>query len=172
MGLNDLMSEIKQDPSCFLGDEVTENKVLRQVLLLVEDKISEVKNQAVKWYISLTVTSICGELTMCVDIYSLGQLIKIVRESQMEFVVDKLIDFTGGKDEELRDISSLGSSLVFSCHSWTLTFYQSPALKTITAELPPDGKIAATACAKLTPKLLTQVANVCPSLIFLENVLQ
>ena len=58
MGLNDLMSEIKQDPSCFLGDEVTENKVLRQVLLLVEDKISEVKNQAVKWNVSLPVTSI------------------------------------------------------------------------------------------------------------------
>lgn len=35
-----------------------------------------------------------------------------------------------------------------------------PALKTITAELPPDGKIAATACAKLTPKLLGQIQNV------------
>ena len=26
----------------------------------------------------------------------------------MELVVDKLIDFSGGKDEELRDISGLG----------------------------------------------------------------
>jgi len=34
------------------------------------------------------------------------------------------------------------------------------ALKTITAELPPDGKVAATACAKLTPKLLAQIQNV------------
>ena len=42
-------------------------------------------------------------------IYSLGQLIKIIRESQMEFVVDKLIDFSAGKDEELRDISGLGT---------------------------------------------------------------
>jgi hypothetical protein len=50
MGLNDLMSEIKQDPTSFTGDETMENKVLRQVLALVEDKISEVKNQAVKWY--------------------------------------------------------------------------------------------------------------------------
>ena len=49
MGLNDLMSEIKQDPSSFSGDEASENKVLKQVLALVEDKISEVKNQAVKW---------------------------------------------------------------------------------------------------------------------------
>ena len=49
MGLNDLLLEIKQDPNNFTGDESMENKVLRQVLSLVEDKISEVKNQAVKW---------------------------------------------------------------------------------------------------------------------------
>ena len=49
MGLNDLLLEIKQDPNNLLGDEAVENKVLRQVLQLVEDKISEVKNQAVKW---------------------------------------------------------------------------------------------------------------------------
>ena len=49
MGLNDLLNEIKADPSSFLGDETTETKVLKQVLSLVEDKISEVKNQAVKW---------------------------------------------------------------------------------------------------------------------------
>ncbi|KIJ68853.1 hypothetical protein HYDPIDRAFT_82664 [Hydnomerulius pinastri MD-312] len=119
MGLNDLMSEIKQDPASFFGDESTESKVLRQVLHLVEDKISEVKNQAVR---------------------CLGQLIKIIREPQMEFVVDSLINFSVGKDEELRDISGL-------------------ALKTITSELPPEGKIAGKACAKLTPKLLAQVSN-------------
>ncbi len=51
MGLSDLMKEIKVDPQSFLGDENTEMKVLRQVLQLVEDKISEVKNQAVKWHI-------------------------------------------------------------------------------------------------------------------------
>ena len=49
MGLNDLLLEIKQDANNFLGDEGMESKVLRQVLSLVEDKISEVKNQAVKW---------------------------------------------------------------------------------------------------------------------------
>ena len=54
MGLNDLLVAIKEDPNTFLGDEPTENKVLRQVLALVEDKISEVKNQAVKWCVLLT----------------------------------------------------------------------------------------------------------------------
>ncbi|KAL0578835.1 hypothetical protein V5O48_003159 [Marasmius crinis-equi] len=117
MGLNDLMNEIKQDQGCFVGDESLENKVLGQVLSLVEDKISEVKNQAVKWH-----------------------LIKILRQTQMEMVVDKLIEFSGGKDDELRDISAL-------------------ALKTITAELPADGKVSQSACAKLTPKLLGQAEN-------------
>lgn len=54
MGLNDLMSEIKADSTCYSGDETMENKVLNQVLALVEDKISEVKNQAVKWYVVCT----------------------------------------------------------------------------------------------------------------------
>lgn len=42
------------------------------------------------------------------EVSSLGQLIKIIRQPQMEIVVDKLIEFSGGKDEELRDISALG----------------------------------------------------------------
>ena len=49
MGLSDLMKEISQDTQSFYGDEASEIKVLNQVLKLVEDKISEVKNQAVKW---------------------------------------------------------------------------------------------------------------------------
>jgi cullin-associated NEDD8-dissociated protein 1 len=35
-------------------------------------------------------------------------MIKIIRQTQMEMVVDKLIEFSGGKDDELRDISALG----------------------------------------------------------------
>lgn len=49
MALNDLIQEINQDPAIFGTDENTETKVLNQVLALVEDKNSEVKNQAVKW---------------------------------------------------------------------------------------------------------------------------
>ena len=50
------MTEIRQDPSSFSGDETTESKVLMHVLKLVEDKISEVKNQAVKWYTKLSIS--------------------------------------------------------------------------------------------------------------------
>lgn len=49
MALNDLMGEIALDRNLFHNDETNEVKVLNQVLKLVEDKISEVKNQAVKW---------------------------------------------------------------------------------------------------------------------------
>lgn len=52
MGLSDLMGEIKTDVQSFSGDEAMESKVLNQVLKLVEDKISEVKNQAVKWCVA------------------------------------------------------------------------------------------------------------------------
>jgi len=41
--------------------------------------------------------------------FSLGVLIKILKQNHMELVVDKLIEFSGGKDEELRDISGLGA---------------------------------------------------------------
>jgi hypothetical protein len=45
---------------------------------------------------------------------SLGQLIKIIREPQLESVIEKLIDFSAGKDDELRDISGLGSPCYFN----------------------------------------------------------
>ena len=87
-------------------------------------------------------------------------MIKILKQTQMELVVDKLIDFSGGKDEELRDISGLGEYLEHLINHNDAFKPRLSALKTITAELPPDGKIAATACAKLTPKLLGQIQSV------------
>jgi len=48
------------------------------------------------------------DLAFDVAFYSLGQLIKIIRETQMKYVVDRLIESLASKDEELRDISGLG----------------------------------------------------------------
>lgn len=39
---------------------------------------------------------------------SLGQLIKVVRPAQMDTTIDQLIEYSGGKDDELRDIAGLG----------------------------------------------------------------
>ena len=50
------------DQGVFVGDESTENKVLLQVLALVQDKISEVKNQAVKWLVTKTRVQTRGAL--------------------------------------------------------------------------------------------------------------
>ena len=88
----------------------------------------------------------------------------------MEFVVDKLIDFSAGKDEELRDISGLGACLLV--RSLSQGSLGNTALKTITSELPPEGKIATKACEKLTPKLLGQVANVCHHPLLISYMLR
>lgn len=65
MGLNDLMNEIKQDPNCLTGDETFEVKIVKHVIALVEDKISEVKNQAAKWCVFVYLIELLniGELT-------------------------------------------------------------------------------------------------------------
>lgn len=52
---------------------------------------------------------------------SLGVLVKIVREHQMEHIISKLTDFSGGKDEELRDIAGLGMCGTVPCDSNLLT---------------------------------------------------
>ena len=56
------MKEISLDTQSFVGDENVELRVLNQVLKLVEDKISEVKNQAVKWCTRriLTIVTYCN----------------------------------------------------------------------------------------------------------------
>lgn len=158
MGLTDLMNEVKQDPNSFLGDETIEARVLRQVLGLVEDKISEVKNLAVKWCDDSFLISSENLLT---NILSLGVMVKILKERQIEFVIENLIAFSSNKDEELRDIAGLGEWsiwIISSCFYCVLTNFV--ALKTITAELPQDSKLAPQTCAKLTPELLNQLSNV------------
>ncbi|CEL59964.1 Cullin-associated NEDD8-dissociated protein 1 OS=Dictyostelium discoideum GN=cand1 PE=3 SV=1 [Rhizoctonia solani AG-1 IB] len=118
MALNDLANDLAKNQ---LGnqDEQSEAKLTRQVVSLLADKNSEVKNQAVK---------------------CLGQLIKVVRSTQMDTTIDQLIEYSGGKDDELRDIAGL-------------------ALKTVTAELPLEGTVAPRAIQKLVPKLLQQLGS-------------
>lgn len=78
----------------------------------------------------------------------------------MDYVVDRLIDFSSGKDEELRDISGLGRLRYIKRFTKGLVRCGTLALKTITSELPPEGKTASKACEKLAPKLLVQLSGV------------
>ena len=119
MGLTDLMAEIKQDQNNFCGDEAVEYKVLQHVLKLVEDKISEVKNQAVKWCV-VNYRGDCNLTGFC----SLGALIKLVRERHMEFVIVRLVEFSGSSDEELRDIAGLGALRILPRKHLRLKFFQ------------------------------------------------
>jgi cullin-associated NEDD8-dissociated protein 1 len=111
MALNDIMSDVKQDPANFTGDEAIENRVLSSILKLLEDKISEVKNQAVKWLLYFVLFQQANNLTHNI---SLGVLSKVVRENQMELIMDKLIELFGNKDDETRDIAGLGKYIVIT----------------------------------------------------------
>lgn len=42
-------------------------------------------------------------------IYSLGILVKKIREKQMQVIIDRLVEYISSKEEELRDIASLGT---------------------------------------------------------------
>jgi hypothetical protein len=54
----------------------------------------------------LTVIAIAA--TNIFDTSSLGQLVKVIKEYQMNAVVESLIDYIGGDDTELRDVAGLG----------------------------------------------------------------
>jgi cullin-associated NEDD8-dissociated protein 1 len=88
---------------------------------------------------------------------SLGQLIKIVNDNQMNYVVDQLVEFLSGKEDELRDIAGLGK--LSTCPP-SFDSHPSAALKTITSELPADGKTTPKTVEKLTPRLLKQLSTV------------
>ena len=65
----------------------------------------------------------------------------MVREKQLQVILDRLVAYISSKEEELRDIASLG-------------------LKTVMAEIPTDSSLAARAGNSLTPKLLSQISDV------------
>lgn len=121
MALSDLIASINADNfSAAVIDERTESAVVHKVLDLIKDHNGEVKNMSVK---------------------CLGALVKTAREVQMQVVLDKLVEYLSSKEEELRDIASLG-------------------LKTIMAELPAGSSVAANTNVKLVPRLLNQVNDV------------
>jgi hypothetical protein len=93
---------------------------------------------------------------------SLGQLIKIINDNQMNYVVDQLIEFLGGKEDELRDIAGLGTSSHYLIHEYMLMTLMLIfiALKTITSELPLEGKTTGKTVEKLVPRLLKQLTTV------------
>lgn len=58
----------------------------------------------------------------------------------MQTIVDRLVEYVSSKEEDLRDIASLG-------------------LKTVMAEVPADSELAVSAGNKLVPRLLAQISD-------------
>lgn len=92
MALNDLMNELQKDT--FHMDAMIEGKVVKAVLLLMDDKNGEVQNLAVK---------------------CLGPLVKQIKEENLLHIIDRLNEYASQqKNEELRGIASVGLKTVVS----------------------------------------------------------
>ncbi|KAK4057022.1 hypothetical protein OIO90_001922 [Microbotryomycetes sp. JL221] len=87
MALTDLISDIKKSGQQFGVDDATEHTTVEQVLQLMNDSNTEVKNLAVK---------------------ALAALIKHVTDQRIQTIIDRLIALTSSKDEGIPDIASLG----------------------------------------------------------------
>lgn len=112
MATNDLMTELQKD-SIKLDDE-SERKVVQGVLKLVEDKNGEVQNLAVK---------------------CLGPLVRKVKDSQTEIIINALSSNMFSEDERLRDISSVGLKTVIAEFSKTPPVAAASASRNITGRL-------------------------------------
>ncbi|TKY84547.1 hypothetical protein EX895_006449 [Sporisorium graminicola] len=90
MALNDLIAELSKD-NYIQMDDTTEDTTLRQVLSLMKDSNTEVKNMVVR---------------------SLAILVPRLREENMRQVIDTLIEYISSNNDELRDIAALALKTV------------------------------------------------------------
>lgn len=90
MALNDLNTELTKEHYVQMDDS-TENNTLRQVLALMKDSNTEVKNMAVR---------------------TLAILVPRLREKNMQHVIDTLIEYISSNNDELRDIAALALKTV------------------------------------------------------------
>ncbi|KAK0550334.1 hypothetical protein OC846_003719 [Tilletia horrida] len=118
MALNDVISECSQEPYVSLTEAV-ESQLVGAVLNLVTDANSEVKNISIKCLAALT---------------------RRVRDKQVQIMIERLADTVTSKEEESRDIASLG-------------------LKTLAAEVRLDSSLPSVLCARVVPKLLSHVRD-------------
>ncbi|EST09497.1 TATA-binding protein interacting (TIP20) [Kalmanozyma brasiliensis GHG001] len=112
MALNDLISELSKDSYAQMDDS-TENNTLRQVLALMKDSNTEVKNMAVR---------------------SLAILVPRSREKNMQHVIDTLIEYISSNNDELRDIAALALKTV-TAQMPTRSSYASTALNKLAPKL-------------------------------------
>ncbi|CAD6892675.1 unnamed protein product [Tilletia controversa] len=118
MALNDVINECRHEPYMPLT-EATESQLVNSVLAMVTDTNSEVKNISIK---------------------ALAALTRRVRDKQVQTMIERLVETINAKEEESRDIASLG-------------------LKTLTAEVRADTALPNVFCTRIVPKLLAYVRD-------------
>ncbi|KAE8220675.1 hypothetical protein CF319_g5835 [Tilletia indica] len=118
MALNDVINECRHEPYMPMT-EATESQLVSSVLGMVTDPHSEVKNMSIK---------------------ALAALTRRVRDKQVQIMIERLVETINAKEEESRDIASLG-------------------LKTLTAEVRSDTSLPNVFCTRIVPKLLGYVRD-------------
>ncbi|MCO5584991.1 hypothetical protein L7F22_038923 [Adiantum nelumboides] len=118
MALSDLIAEANRGMLTSVENRV-QMTLLRKVLDLVRDQNGEVKNMSVK---------------------CLGTLVQTSSDEEIRLIIDSLVEYISSKEDELRDIASLG-------------------LKTVMSQIPVEGDQAIMAADKLVPRLLSQISD-------------
>lgn len=118
MALSDLIGEANRGMLSSVESRI-QMTLLRKVLDLVRDQNGEVKNMSVK---------------------CLGTLVKTRNEDEVRLIIDTLVEYISSKEDELRDIASLG-------------------LKIVMGQIPVEGDQAIMAADKLVPRLLSQISD-------------
>ncbi|CDR99831.1 hypothetical protein [Sporisorium scitamineum] len=112
MALNDLIAELSKDNYVQM-DDTTEDSTLRQVLALMKDSNTEVKNMVVR----------------CLAI-----LVPRLREENTRQVIDTLIEYISSNNDELRDIAALALKTV-TAQMPTRSSYANTALNKLAPRL-------------------------------------
>ncbi|KAJ3415435.1 Cullin-associated NEDD8-dissociated protein 1 [Chytridiales sp. JEL 0842] len=126
MAMNDLSTELQKGSN--IVEESSERRIVVAILKALDDKNGEVKNLAVK---------------------TLGPLVKSVRDTQKNEIVDNLCNLLTQKNDELKDIASIG-------------------LKTVITEIPSTSPNAKSIVRRLLPKLVSLLSN--PTDVQLDNI--
>ncbi|MFH4982023.1 hypothetical protein AB6A40_008732 [Gnathostoma spinigerum] len=137
MATNDLMTELQKD-SIKLDDD-SEQKVVRMLLRLLEDKNGEVQNLAIK---------------------CLGPLVRKVKEVQAEAIVDALCMNMVSGSEQVRDVSSIALKTVISELPATNSILTSNVIKRVIPKLTDSLKDTASTDASVRLEVLDIVADV------------
>ena len=104
---------------------------------------------------------------MCLSVcpYSLGPLVRKIKDTQVEVIINELCSNMFSEDERLRDISSVGKwvwcNTIYILIIETVIFLMFfPGLKTVISQLPHVNNVVSNAaCKNITNQLVKSIGN-------------